>query len=396
MLPAPDIKEFIMLRRSSLMVFASIALCTFGALPAFAWSAPTTIDNYGNSQDPTTSAVISPKGGTFVAWARLGTDDLFWSKQNATGWNRTQVAGQGTFVGCYDSSLFNTIGPSAAFTPDGAARIASACMAVGGGAKIMYSRLVKGVWKTQQIGYGPIGSGDSSAMSLALAMSPTGKPSIVFTDEGTNDVSRFRLVNGVWKRQQLVDVSCCGFGDHSMTDASFNPVTGLLGVAWTIRADTFTYLRYAEFNANGAAVGETQEIPIGEMNVFGRPSLAFLSNGDPAIAVQQDDGSVKSAAVARRDAGVWSLHTVDASAADVGLNPSLDLQGDVFHVAYPDDTNGDLRYATSADGITWTPVAVVSTGDVGDVPSLVVSATGGVTISYHDLGGTALRGVRGP
>jgi hypothetical protein len=143
-------------------------------------------------------------------------------------------------------------------------------------------------------------------------------------------------------------------------------------------------------------VGDTEEIPLGLTDVFGRPSLAFLSNGDPAIAVQQSDGSTNSLALARRSAAVWSLHTADTSAADVGLNPSLDTQGDVFRVAYPDDTNGDLRYATSTDGVAWASETIVSAGDVGDVPSLVVSSSGVATITYHDLGGTALRGVTGP
>jgi hypothetical protein len=80
----------------------------------------------------------------------------------------------------------------------------------------------------------------------------------------------------------------------------------------------------------------------------------------------------------------------------MGLNPSLGIVDDAFHVTYPDDTNGDLRYATSTDGVAWTAETVVSTGNIGDVPSLGVTESGVVRIAYYDLGATALRSVSGP
>jgi hypothetical protein len=262
-----------------------------GSTAALAWTVPTTIDNFGNSDDPTTSLVISPTGGTYVAWAQSGSDNLYWSKKTATGWKKTPVAG-GAFVNCYDSSSWNTIGPSAAITTDGDPKIASVCMAVSGGAKLLYSKIVNGDWKTKTVGYGPSdGLADASAITLTLALSETNRPSIVMTESDEKDITRFRLVKGKWKRQTLIQGAtlCCG-SQYKMADAEFNPVTGLLGVAWTNRVGDGTSLAYAEFNSSGNFVGTIEDIPLDSTSVWGRPSLAYLSNGDAAIAVQQDDG----------------------------------------------------------------------------------------------------------
>jgi hypothetical protein len=362
--------------RTVLAALAAVLLIVVASSPATAFRRQTTIDNFGNSQDPTTSTVTSPDGGVYVAWARTGSDELYWSRRTPDGWSHDTVTGEGTFVQCYDNSIFAEIGPAAAFAPDGEPRIASACLAVGGGAKILYSSRENGVWTTGRVGYGPSRDGfDSSATTLALTMSPTGRP---------------------W--QQLVEgfVVCCGSPQYKMLDAATDPVTGLLAVAWTNRFIDGSALFFAEFNARGTIVGSVEEISFGDLGAFGRPSLAFLPNGDPAIAVQQGDGTLGSAAIAVRTGGTWATHTIDDSSSNMGLDPALDITGDVFRAAYPDDVAGDLRYAESTDGVAWNATTAASLGNVGDVPSLAVSPTGRVTIAYYDSGRTALRSVVGP
>jgi hypothetical protein len=385
-----------MSRRSLCAIFLAAAPVTMAATPVLAWTAPATIDT-STADAPPTSMVISPSGKTYVAWEHT-TSELFFSQKTASGWKKTPVAGQGSFTACYDTTTFNTIGPSAAFTSAGAPKIASACASVGGGAKVLYSQPVNGVWKTTTVGYGPTSSSDASATSLALALSATGKASIVMTDWATLDITAFRLVKGSWHRQQLAagNTACCGNPRYNMVDASFDPVTGFLGVAWTLRLGTTTALYYGEYDKSGTIVGNVETVPSPGASVFGRPSLSYLSNGDAAIAVQEGVGGQLSLAIARRTSGVWSLATVDSSAANVGLNPSLDTTADVYHVAYPDDTNNDLRYASSPDGVVWTTGPVVTTGNVGDVPSLAVKPSGKATISCYDTGGTQLLSVSGP
>jgi hypothetical protein len=383
-------------RRLSILTIAML-MVGIAWQPALAWQLPVRIDNFGNSQDPTTSVVVAPNGATFVAFARRGSDELYWAKRTLDGWRRTTVTGQDTFTLCYDPDN-PAIGPSAAFAPDGSPRIASACIAVGGGAKIQYSSRAGGHWTTEMVGYGPSGTGtDSSATTMALAMSPAGRPWIVFTDDGTKDITRFRLVKGKWQRQQLIrGVSVCCGNQGKMVDAATNPSTGMLGVAWTNRFEDEGVLAYAEFNGRGDLVGDIEDISFGTLGAFGRPSLAYRSNGDPAIAVQQSDGVTRAPALALRTGGVWAVHTIDDSVANAGLHPSLDITGDVFRVAYPDDTNADLRYASSTDGVVWSPMTAVGPGDVGDVPAIAVSGAGVVTIAYYDTGRTALRSVTGP
>ncbi len=383
-------------RRMLPALVVALLLVSVAVQPAFAWQHPVRIDNFGNSQDQTTSMLIG-QGGIFLAFAYRGSDDLFWSKRTADGWKRTPVLGQDTFTNCYDGEN-PAIGPSAAFAPDGSPRIASACIAVGGGARILYTSRIGGVWETETVGYGPSHTGtDSSATSMTLTMSPTGKPWIVFADNGSKDISRYRRVHGDWQLQQLVqgvDV-CCG-NQGKYVDASTNPATGRLGVAWTNRFNDEGVLMYAEFNTRGRVVGNVELVPFGGLQTFGKPSLAYRSNGDPAIAVQQSDGVTTGPAMALRTGGVWAAHPIDASVTNGGLHPALDVTGDVFRVAYPDDANGDLRFASSTDGIAWTAVTPVSDGDVGDTPSLAVNAAGRVTIAYYDASRTALRSVTGP
>jgi hypothetical protein len=387
------------LRRVTFIGPPALAVLLGASSSALAWTAPAIIDSRGTNGFPSTSLVISPSDMAFVAWVR-GSSDLFWSQETASSWQKTKVAGSHALGNCFDATNgWRTAGPSAAITSGGEPKIATACLPVTDGAKIYYSQLVSGVWKTQFVGYGPITSnGSPDATTLALALSSTDQPSIVMTDKGSEDITRFRLVRGVWKRQQLVKgVSvCCEFVQYKLLDASYDPATGRLGVAWTFRFGDTGTLSYAKFNAKGALVGAIQSVPVGTTNVYGRPSLAYLSNGDAAIAVQRTTSSGLGLAVAVRSSGAWTIKTVDSSAADLGLNPLLDTTGDVFHVAYPDDTNGDLKYASSLDGITWITGTVVSSGDIGDFPSAGVTSTGGVEISYFDSGHTALKSVAGP
>jgi hypothetical protein len=66
------------------------------------------------------------------------------------------------------------------------------------------------------------------------------------------------------------------------------------------------------------------------------------------------------------------------------------------YVAFHDETNGDLRYGTSPDGVAWSTQAIVTDGDLGDFPSLGITAAGGVRVSFHDTINTALKYVAGP
>jgi hypothetical protein len=96
-----------------------------------------------------------------------------------------------------------------------------------------------------------------------------------------------------------------------------------------------------------------------------------------------------------RTAGQWSVTPVDESAADVGGHPSLEIAQGVFHVAYPDESNDDLKYASSANGSDWTIQTVASSGDLGEYPSIGIAPSGQVRISHYDRSGAGVKATFG-
>jgi len=96
---------------------------------------------------------------------------------------------------------------------------------------------------------------------------------------------------------------------------------------------------------------------------------------------------IVSATVANVHAGdTWLPRTV-TSYGDVGQFSSLalDAAGEV-HISYYDQTNGDLKYITSATAAvsgSWPPETVDSYGEVGRYSDMAIDASGNVHISYY-------------
>ena len=87
--------------------------------------------------------------------------------------------------------------------------------------------------------------------------------------------------------------------------------------------------------------------------------------------------------------GVWqSSQTID-STGDVGIYSSLALDSNnKVHVAYYDQANTNLKYATNASG-SWIASTIDSTGDVGNYASIAVDSNDKVHMSYYDSGGNS-------
>lgn len=112
------------------------------------------------------------------------------------------------------------------------------------------------------------------------------------------------------------------------------------------------------------------------------PSLAFGTDGHPAIAFQDISNSLLE--FVRFDGSVWSFATVD-SPIGPSSSPSLAFGTDghpaISYVAgLPFE---DLKFA-QFDGSLWNPVTVNSTDDVGGYTSLAFDADGHPAISHHD------------
>jgi len=390
-------------RRTSFIIAVSIAVVAGLAQPALAAWKGTTISSNGGS--PTTSLVVGPDGRTYVAWQSRGSDELYWARKTATSWRRTTVTGQSTFLACYEADL-DSMGPSAAFLPGGDAVIASVCSG-DGGYRAMFSRLTGSTWTTTRVGFTPTSSScDTSATDADLVVSPGGKPVIFTTDQCLQGVYGFFRTPTGWKDHWVLKGGCCSpfrFGSMSL---AVDPSTGKIAMAWV--GDVFgrSSLFFEEFSWNGDPVAGSSHsftLPNGDVPYDG-PSLKIASDGTAYIAFREGTtpgtalGSAYSfLAMTTRTAGVWSTPaSIDDSVQFTGGEPDLSLVGGTFHIAYYDNTNEDLRYARSPDGSTWTLGTIATAGDSGNYPSLGITATGDVRISYFHRSDNSLRAVAGP
>ena len=124
-------------------------------------------------------------------------------------------------------------------------------------------------------------------------------------------------------------------------------------------------------------------------NVGFDTSVAVGSDGRPRVAYyDQTDGDLR---YATWDGLAWTVVDVDA-VADVGASSSLKLDGlDRPHIAYYNRTGGHLQYA-HFDGVVWTiEVPDASSNDTGRSASLALDGLGNPRIAYYDATARALR-----
>lgn len=390
-----------MLRR--ILRIASATLLLIAAMPSAhaAW-VESTVADVGTAASESASIAISPDARPYVAWI-WGGDDLFWAKRTSTGWTSTQVRGQDTFIACNDHD-HDWIGPSAAFKPDGTPQIATACIAVGGGAKVYYTIQKTTGWKTRYVGSGPFGTCESSATDIDLINDPVrGRPVVVMADRCTRAVTGFFLRHGTWERKTLVPGSSPSFYYPAM-DLSVDPASGKLAMA--LNGDVYgrNELSLYTFSWNGTTRSKQDLSLPGSEAPYGEPSLGFHPDGTGYVAFQAgseygtpQDEAYGYLALAERTGGTWgSPWVVDESQTMIGAEPDLQLEGEIIHVTYQDVTNEDLRYGTSSDGHSWALVSIQDPDDAGYFPSLAVLGSGKALVVHWDATDTALLAVRGP
>ena len=378
------------------------------ASPARASWSSAILANNGNSDSETSSLVVRPLGARpSVSWQTSGSDELHWAKWTSNGWQATTVTGQSTITGCYEVD-HDWVGPSAGFAADGTPRIASVCVAFGGGARVLYSRMVDGSWKTKGVGYGPSGPCDSSATDVDLIANPRNdRPVIIITDQCTHAVTGFFSASGGWTRKTLEPASGGPFR-YGAIDLEVDPVTGKLALIENTDVFGRGTMFLQEYTWTGAKartyVDFTSLLP-GEVP-YGEPSLEFRPDGTFFVAFQKGSpygtpvesahSALALAQYTEGDTGTFTVWTVDDQVQFTGGEPSLSLAGGAFLVAYQDVTGGNLRYARSPDGITWSMGTITGPNDTGYFPSLVVTATGKEWITYYDRTNTALKYSVGP
>ncbi len=120
-------------------------------------------------------------------------------------------------------------------------------------------------------------------------------------------------------------------------------------------------------------------VPVGTGG--GDSSLAFQSNGKPAISYYEGIGQDLKYAVF--DGTAWQSTLVDSVGDVGGINALAFLPDGTPVIAYQDTTHSDLKFA-AFDGTVWQLATVDSTGNVGTDLSLKVSPSGQPSISYFD------------
>ncbi len=107
----------------------------------------------------------------------------------------------------------------------------------------------------------------------------------------------------------------------------------------------------------------------------------------PRIAYyDQTNGNLRYASWNGTD---WVIEIVDSS-GDVGQHASLEMDSnDTAHIAYYDFTNGDLKYAKQ-NGSSWSVETVDDFGDVGQFASLELDPLGLPRVSYYNATKKAL------
>jgi len=121
-------------------------------------------------------------------------------------------------------------------------------------------------------------------------------------------------------------------------------------------------------------------------------SLALDKDGVPHVAYYDESPAselaLKYAQWKTKDAGYWDIITVDRNVVDkfdegVGSYASLAIHNSKFHIAYYDQVNKNLKYASGT--ITDFEVETVDSGDhVGKYTSIAVDSDGAAHISYFN------------
>jgi len=229
--------------------------------------------------------------------------------------------------------------------------------------------------------------------NVALCIDPaTGVPSIFIGDTNSADASWFTNASGHWVHSWVLPPGN-GFGVNGPYVAcAYDGTTGALSMAAKWNSQGPGSLAVYTYNTTSSTWSQSY-LPTSD--AIGVPSLKFDGNGTAWIAYRAGTLTASHLEVADLPVGAssWTVTTVDASAANTGLAPSMGIRAGEPAVAYYDQTDGNLRLATF-DGTSWFAANVASTGNVGQFPSLRFHGTI-PEISFWSISGKSIRWAHG-
>ncbi len=212
--------------------------------------------------------------------------------------------------------------------------------------------------------------------STSIAVADDGRLLVSYYDE-TNGNLRYAWMDGgggAWNRD-TVDDSLFNTGSNSSIAAApdgtvhvsyFDSTNSSLKIA---TSDGFDWaLISPEVIDEEGVVGEYASIAVDPDAGFVRVAYYARTGGDLRYATNAS--------------GSWVTETVD-SAGDTGSYASIAVAGGVVHIAYADNSARDLRYAHRTGGV-WATETVDPKGNAGAYASIAVGPDDDVHIAYYE------------
>jgi len=197
---------------------------------------------------------------------------------------------------------------------------------------------------------------------------------------------------------------------------AYAPETGGYNIAYpgyysSLAMDDQGIFHIAHYDSHNDDLHYSKGVPNGAWNTdvvdssgdTGRnPSIAIDAAGDPHIVYRSWNGWKLKYATLNPSSPDWQVSTIETGTVGKGTGESNSIvidDGGTIHVAYTDETNGVLRYATKSTGVTVTNEITVKFGQLGSVTAEVIDDStirlttpavanpGTVTVSLIDYDG---------
>ncbi|MBI5509187.1 MAG: putative metal-binding motif-containing protein [Deltaproteobacteria bacterium] len=227
----------------------------------------------------------------------------------------------------------------------------------------------------------------------SVAADSGGATHVAYYDAGAGVLRyAFRSAGGVWTVAAIDTGGSVGKYCDVAVDAGG-------GAHLSYYDETNTGLKYIHCSAGGScdAAGTAVDDVAGSPNVGQYSAIAVAGDGDLAI-VYYDLTNTDLKYAFKPAGGSFSVGNVDAGSANVGQYAALVADAaNGFHASYYDASNAneDLRYASSADGTTWTPVTADTASNAGRYSAIAVDGAGLVHVtSMSTTGGAATETLR--
>lgn len=235
----------------------------------------------------------------------------------------------------------------------------------------------------------PVGQNVGVYSSLAVV---NGNPAISYYDIQNQDLKYVRATNATGSTWGTpVTVYDPGRVGEYNSLCVVNGVPSIAFYNWDFNSLNFV----SALDANGTTWGWPNSVnTIGADGWF--TSMAIV-NGNPAISYH--DGDLRYVRATNASGTAWGAPVAIDTAGSTGYETSLAIVNGNPAIAYFDFTNQNLKYvrATNATGALvgdWgAPIAIETTGDVGQFPSLA-EVNGSPAIAYADLSNARLKYVR--